>query len=64
MRASRLIALGISVALTGSLAACSSSTDGGTTDTERVDIFPLLLMTDAETGNLVTVVGHISVILL
>jgi|TARA_B100000678_G_scaffold105601_1_gene88492 iron complex transport system substrate-binding protein len=45
VRASRLIALGIAVALTGSLAACSSSTDAGTTDTESTETgaFPVTI---------------------
>ena len=43
MRASRLIALGIAVALTGSLAACSSSTDAATTESESDSGFPVTI---------------------
>ncbi|QPE05539.1 iron-siderophore ABC transporter substrate-binding protein [Microbacterium schleiferi] len=43
MRASRLIALGIAVALTGSLAACSSSTDAETTEPESTGDFPVTI---------------------
>lgn len=43
MRASRLFAFGIAVALTGSLAACSSSSDADTTASESEDAFPVTI---------------------
>ncbi|GAA2958652.1 iron-siderophore ABC transporter substrate-binding protein [Microbacterium schleiferi] len=43
MRASRLIAVGIAVALTGSLAACASSTDAVTTESESESGFPVTI---------------------
>jgi len=43
VRASRLIAVGIAVALTGSLAACSSSTDAVTTESESDSGFPVTI---------------------